>query len=185
MVKKKKTSKKNTKSNSNFNRNLLIGVAVVILLFIFAYNFGEYDQISEDGLGSMMRDDDKGYCKKDTNKPKPCFFQKGESFEHKCCEENQFCATSDGISRCEPAHKTACEKGGILCSKSDEFCCEGTCFEEPGRNGKGICCKEDKYATYNGDGKLICKPLSQNPEDFLGTVGRLLRKGGDIPGTGR
>ena len=178
--------KKNTNSNSNFNRNLLIGVAVIILLFIFAYNFGEYDQISEDGLGSMMRDDDKGYCKKDSNKPKPCFFQKGESFEHTCCEKDQFCATSYGISRCESAHKTSCKEGGILCSNSNEPCCKGTCFQEPGRNGKGICCtKEGEYATYNDDGKLICKSIQQDPEDFLGTVGRRLRKGGHISGTGR
>ena len=151
MMKKKKTSKKNTKSNSNFNRNLLIGVAVIILLFIFAYNFGEYDQISEDGLGNMMREEENyqyfpiNSCAKEGES---CGIIEDLSKEDykECCKgkdselvyRSLICKTVQGKlgGTCE-----YCQNFKESCDDNSD-CCSGYCLIDPSdkpQKGRGYC----------------------------------------------
>ena len=159
MVKKKKTSKKNTKSNSNFNKNLLIGVAVIILLFIFAYNFGEYDQISEDGLGSMKEemDNEENYQYPQINscakKGESCGIIEDLSKENykECCKgENPTCKDSELVYRsliCKTVQGKLrgtceyCQNFKESCDDNSD-CCSGYCLidsSDKPQKGRGYC----------------------------------------------
>jgi hypothetical protein len=175
MVKKKKTSKKNTKSNPNFNRNLLIGVAVIILLFIVAFNFAG-KSFDEEGLGQAapngiemenMEDECKEdkECKKNLN-GKKCIDNKCGCIEDEDCEDlepkNKYGQCYTKGKRVSPTSSEMKDKNECGCWQAEYF---WPLIGLIGYEDVNIRCKYPESANYQAEsGELIT-------DDILEEVG--------------